>query len=1313
MTDREVIDMISNATGVTHSDEQLKILNHRGGMCIIACAGSGKALKNGTRVLTPKGYRPIESMKVGDSIFDEKGKIQTVTGVYPQGKKQVHCVKFNNIILDETVFDMFNRNELEKAYPTIECCKEHLWSYYGPHGKLVTKTTAQLMKEGIYEDYKIPSNKSKIRFEGVKVLEGLEAKDPYILAMLMNAEKHDEGYRVNIAYVDESALSGVKMWFMLNKLVVTVGKENDSTDGNRYVYFSYACNPLIEEAKKISIDEVLYTNYVYRKQFLHGIHDTSKNKVYTFNELASLNKISETIGYALRYTKKEKHDRTWTRLEKAETRRRIISITKTEEQAEMTCISVTGKNSLYLTEHAISTHNTTVLTHLLAKRAMTGEIPNLNKLLCTTYSKAGSTEMEERLGILLKKLGMPAKVQVKTMHATYYQVLRHFGVNMNVCSSAQRTMFINQAIQGAGLRVRLEDEDVQLVDSLLSYQVNNLLDDEALCRSYVYTLEDVSQREYSLIRTLYNQKKQEAGVIDFDDMQMYMYMLLCHQKNPDVIRFCRDKWEYFFIDEFQDISKIQFEILRVMITDPNKLIVIGDDDQCLVEGTLVHTPKGMKRIEELEEGEEVGTATGKGGYAFRPIDKISKRMIDNTVYQIHTERGYSVTATGNHIGFARNSKEEQNTLAKEAGVYTTGFSPRAGGYNEIDIELSMLGADSINSTMTEGSVSNSHNSLLSLTVNGREQFMRVMERIPNKVDATMNVLKYPNETGYKVNLESANVDILENILTGTFNSLCADEESIVSINRVAQIASDKSNHTFTRFDELQVGMLIPVYDSETGKVVEDTITKIERKHYNGYVYDLSVPRTRNFMANGICVHNCIYQWRGADPSIILNICGYYDITKFVLSTNYRCGGEIVRHASVGIKNNANRSEKEMIPFNDGGRIKLYHCGSDNLYRMSKSAYDYIMGLLAQGVKPNEIAVLSRNNQHLAILNNMLLKSGYFTECAPEMQFTTMALYKDIRMMLSLMEDTYDHNLVKKILWKVCPYFGVKGATVVADVMNKTGCSVTKAIGYSLSNLADMGREIGWKDSLKMSARVEDNLRFRFNSISRESLYHLVTLYNILKDDSNRAEQLNGILGLYISSVEFMYKSMDKARTLVGVVAYIKDLIAELGFDNAVTHLNITERYESGKEAVLGHKVAMSTMHGAKGKEWRYVVLFANDNVTCPSFEGIAKMLEDKVELRDISGSIDENRRLSYVGMTRAKEELMIFTDKNNMSVYMLEAFGLLKADGYKDNTHIIKMANNGGLNDNLLEQALALFDDDSEYHIDIQPVKAEDLPDIF
>ena len=1284
--------MISNVTGVTHSEEQLKILNHRGGMCIIACAGSGKALKNGTRVLTPTGYRPIEKLKVGDEVFDEKGKVQKVVGVYPQGKKQVHKVKFDNIILDETVFDMFTQQEIEKAYPVIECCGEHLWSYIAPSGKLVTKTASQMMEDGQYEVYKIPTNKSVITYnkDATFSWDGT-VSDPYILALFRNAEKRDGGYRVNISYMSKDVLSAIKMWFTLNEVVATVSKEHESRDGSKYIYFTHACSKLIEEAKAIKYSDVLHSHHFFREHFMNGIQDTSKNVKYTIDEILELNSICHTLGYAIKFIRKEKKGNTWTRLERVNNSRKIISIELSDEQEEMTCISVTGPRSLYLTENTIATHNTTVLTHLLAKRAMTGEIPNLNKLLCTTYSKAGSTEMGERLGNLLKSLGINTPVEVKTMHATYYKVLRHFGIASNVCSSTQRNIFINQAVKEVGLR--LEEENLQLLDSLLSYQVNNLLDDTALGKSYVYTLEDVPIETYSKIRMLYNKKKQENGVIDFDDMQMYMYMLLCHQKHPDVIRFCRDQWEYFFVDEFQDISKIQFEILRVLVTDPNKLIVIGDDDQCLVEGTLVHTPHGLKPIETLVEGEVVGTALGQYGYDFRPIDRISKKHVNETVYTVHTEHGFKLTATGNHIGFIKADNKENNAIV-------------TGAETEVDMHLNMLGADSLNEKA--GIHGTNYNSVLKINVDGKEQLNRVLDNIPNKVDAKFSLHNCPNETGYEVKVESSNVDILEYIMTSSFNELCCNDKTIVNIDRTAKLTDEEFK--FIRFDEMRVGMRVPVWDRVREIMYDDAIIAIEETQYNGYVYDLSVPYTRNFTANGIIVHNCIYQWRGADPSIILNICGYYDIQKFVLSTNYRCGGEIVRHAATGIKNNANRSEKDMIPFNEGGKVKLYHSGSNDLFKMSKCAFDYVVNLIESGVNPSDVAILSRNNQHLAILNNMLLKEGYFSECTAEMQFTSIPIYKDIRMVMSLIEDTYDHNVIKKILWKVCPYLGIKGSTVIADIMNNTGCSVSSAIGFSIYNFTGRGRDIKFSDRINLGQRVHDNLRLRFNSVGNDSISGLIAIYKIIRDDENRESQLNKMLSMYITSVEFMYKSMDKARTLVGIVGYIKSLIRELGYDNAITHLNITERYESGKEKVLGNKITMSTMHSAKGKEWKYVVLFANDNITCPSFEGIGKMTEDGIELRDISGSIDENRRLSYVGMTRAKEELMIFTDKNNMSVYMLEALGVLKPNGFKNNQHIINLAIDGGLTKDLLDASKQFFKEDSPYYIDIKPVnKASDM----
>ena len=75
-----------------------------------APTGLGKALANGTKVLTPNGYKNIESFSIGDEIFGEDGEIYYIQGVFPQGEKEIYEVEFSN----ESI---------------VECCNEHLWTY--------------------------------------------------------------------------------------------------------------------------------------------------------------------------------------------------------------------------------------------------------------------------------------------------------------------------------------------------------------------------------------------------------------------------------------------------------------------------------------------------------------------------------------------------------------------------------------------------------------------------------------------------------------------------------------------------------------------------------------------------------------------------------------------------------------------------------------------------------------------------------------------------------------------------------------------------------------------------------------------------------------------------------------------------------------------------------------------------------------------------------------------------------------------------------------------------------------------------------
>lgn len=115
-------------------------------------------------------------------------------------------------------------------------------------------------------------------------------------------------------------------------------------------------------------------------------------------------------------------------------------------------------------------------------------------------------------------------------------------------------------------------------------------------------------------------------------------------------------------------------------------------------------------------------------------------------------------------------------------------------------------------------------------------------------------------------------------------------------------------------------------------------------------------------------------------------------------------------------------------------------------------------------------------------------------------------------------------------------------------------------------------------------------------------------------------------------------------------------------------------------AVTGEKITLSTVHGAKGMEWRYVIQFADDNISFPSFDGINKMLSRGISEQDIYTTIDEERRLHYVAQTRAIEKWTLLTYMPNISVLALEAFNIIpQLGGHKNNELIVSWARSGSI----------------------------------
>lgn len=230
---------------------------------------------------------------------------------------------------------------------------------------------------------------------------------------------------------------------------------------------------------------------------------------------------------------------------------------------------------------------TTLITNLVAKRIISGEIYDVSRVLCATYSKGGSEELEERINKLLAMCGLSSKVTVKTLHSVYYQIISAFGISLYVITEGERLSMIREACKDSG--ATLEDEDLKTVAELISIQINEILTEDEIYNSYHYTLDSLDLNTYKAIRAAYNRKKTEMlkidnngtrkTVVDFDDLQLVVYNWVCIDKIQQVIDYFRALYKWYFIDEFQDTNRIQFAILKAIVEDAKDLIVVGDDDQ--------------------------------------------------------------------------------------------------------------------------------------------------------------------------------------------------------------------------------------------------------------------------------------------------------------------------------------------------------------------------------------------------------------------------------------------------------------------------------------------------------------------------------------------------------------------------------------------------------------------------------------------------------------------------------------------------------------------------------------------------------------
>lgn len=214
---------------------------------------------------------------------------------------------------------------------------------------------------------------------------------------------------------------------------------------------------------------------------------------------------------------------------------------------------------------------TTVITER-TRNLILNEKLDPSRILVITFTKAAAREMKERFA---KRMGGNYPVTFGTFHAVFFGILKHaYGLKgENIIREEQRFSLMREIVQSQ----RLEYEDEKEF-------VGDLLGEIGLVKNMGIALKNYypkscAQEVFHRIFGAYQQTMQKKRLIDFDDMLVYCYELLTQR--PDILKGWQQKFRYILIDEFQDINKLQFDIIRLLAKPEDNLFVVGDDDQSI------------------------------------------------------------------------------------------------------------------------------------------------------------------------------------------------------------------------------------------------------------------------------------------------------------------------------------------------------------------------------------------------------------------------------------------------------------------------------------------------------------------------------------------------------------------------------------------------------------------------------------------------------------------------------------------------------------------------------------------------------------
>lgn len=356
----------------------------------------------------------------------------------------------------------------------------------------------------------------------------------------------------------------------------------------------------------------------------------------------------------------------------------------------------------------------------------------------------------------------------------------------------------------------------------------------------------------------------------------------------------------------------------------------------------------------------------------------------------------------------------------------------------------------------------------------------------------------------------------------------------------------------------------------------------------------------------------IYSFRGADISNILNFEKDFKGTKIIkLEQNYRCTQNILNAANSVIKNNEVKYKKKLWTENEEGSLPTFHV-SDDEYDEGRYIVEEINHLRREEYyKYSEFAVLYRMNSQSRAIEEILRREDIPYKIVGGLKFYERKEIKDIIAYLRLINNTSDNLALKRIINEPKRGIGKTSLDKIQAISEQTGIPM-----YNIIKEADQyGLARVYANAQSFVAAIEDLISKKDEYTITELIKHTLkeTGYTKALEEENSIEAENRIENL---------------EEFLTVAVQFEEEEAENDLSSFLEGITLSSDLDGMDEEE--ESVTLMTLHSAKGLEFPVVFLVGMEEGIFPGYKSIGEPKE-----------LEEERRLCYVGITRAKNNLFL------------------------------------------------------------------------